>query len=209
MELCLQPQRLNDPFHIGFVRRVAVQLDGQDDVLIHVQHRHQVVVLEHKADLPPPEDGQFLIAHGREFFAVHRDGAAGGAVQPAQHVEQGGLAGAGGAHHRHEFALFHGQIDPVQGPDLRIAGAIYLPQILCFQDRHCSFLQGKVCIAFRQYRLYQRNLSTFFLKSNSSERFGMSGPERAAFYVLSSALGRNREKVLPSPGRLLTFRYPP
>ena len=37
----------------------------------------------------------------------------------------------------------------------------------------------------------------------------MSGPERAAFYVLSSALGRNREKVLPSPGRLLTFSYPP
>lgn len=70
-------------------------------------------------------------------------------------------------------------------------------------------LQEKVCIAFRQYRLYQRNLSTFFLKSNSSERFGMSGPERPAFYVLSSALGRNREKVLPSPGRLLTFRYPP
>ena len=34
----------------------------------------------------------------------------------------------------------------------------------------CHSSQEKVCIAFRQYRLYQRNLSTFFLKSNSFER---------------------------------------
>ena len=37
----------------------------------------------------------------------------------------------------------------------------------------------------------------------------MSGPERAAFYVLSSALGREQGEGAPLPGRLLTFRYPP
>ena len=187
LELCLQPQGLNDPFHIGFVRRVAVQLDGQDDVLIHVQHRHQVVVLEHKADLPPPEDGQFLIPHGREFFAVHRDGAAGGAVQPAQHVEQGGLAGAGGP-----------TPPPPSPPPPRRS---HIPSSRSFVSKivivHSS--KEKSVLPFDNTDC-TKNLSTFFLKSNSSERFGMSGPERAAFYVLSSALGRNREKVLPSRG---------
>ena len=61
LQLLLQPQCLDDLVHIGGVGLVAVQLDGQDDVLVDVQHRDQVVVLEDEADFPPAEDGQGLV----------------------------------------------------------------------------------------------------------------------------------------------------
>ena len=130
-ELFLQAQSLDDLVHVGGVGLLAVQLNREDDVLIDAEDGDQVVVLEDEADLPPPEDGQGLVLQGEDVLSVHGDGAGGGPVQAAQHVEEGGLAGAGGADHGGEFALFHRQVHAVQGADLRLAGAVVLVQGLC------------------------------------------------------------------------------
>lgn len=61
--------------------------------------------------------------------------------------------------------------------------------------RHCIPSKRKVCIAFRHYRLYRKNLSTGFLKSNSFERIYF--------------LGRNRENAAPPVFGAPTFTYPP
>ena len=106
-------------------------MNREDDVLIDAEDGDQVVVLEDEADFPAAEDGESLVLEGEDVFPVHADGAGGGAVQAAQHVEEGGLAGAGGADHGGEFALFHRQVHAVQGADLRLAGAVVLVQGLC------------------------------------------------------------------------------
>ena len=87
----LQPQGLDDPAHIVLVHPAPVQLDGQDDIFIGAEHWHQVIGLEHKPDLPPPEDGQFLVLQRENVLPIHQHRATGGAVQPAQDVEQGGF----------------------------------------------------------------------------------------------------------------------
>ena len=129
LEFFLQAQGGDDLVQVALVRLLPVQLDGKDDVLIHVEHRHQVVVLEHKADLPAAEDGEGLVLEGKDLPPVHGDGAGGGPVQPAQHVQQGGFAGTGGPHHRHELPFFHGEVHPIQGADLGLPRAVDLAQV--------------------------------------------------------------------------------
>ena len=124
VQLALQAQRPDDLIYIAAVHFPAVQLDGQDDVLIDAEHGHQVIGLEYKADLPPAEDGQRLVLQGKQLLPVHCDRAGGGPVQAAQHMEQGRFAASGGAHNGHELPVLHAQVHPVQGPDLGFAGAI-------------------------------------------------------------------------------------
>ena len=70
------------------------------------------------------------------FFALHRHGAGGGAVQAAQHVQQGAFAAAGGADDGDELALLHRQVHAVQGFDQRVAAAVVFFQVMGLQDCH-------------------------------------------------------------------------
>ena len=54
-------QHLNDFFHKLLVYLVSVQLHRQHNVFKDIQHRHQIVVLENKADFSSAENGQFLV----------------------------------------------------------------------------------------------------------------------------------------------------
>ena len=92
VQLLLQTQGGDYLVHIILIYFAAVQLDGQDNVLPHSEHRHQVKALEHEADLPAAEDGEGLVLQRENILAVYNNGAVGGPVQPAQHVEQGGFA---------------------------------------------------------------------------------------------------------------------
>ncbi len=129
LEFFLQAQGGDDLVQVALVRLLPIQLDGEDDVLPYAEHRHQVVRLEHKPDLPPPENGQGLIFQGEDVLSVHSNSAGGGPVQAPQHVEQGRLAGTGGPHHRHELPFFHGEVHPVQGADLGLPRAVDLAQV--------------------------------------------------------------------------------
>src|SRR3546814_5896827 len=68
-------------------------------------HRHQVVELEHEADVVAAPLRQLAGAHAVDARAVDLDLAAAGRVQAADQVEQGGLARTRGTHPRDEVAL--------------------------------------------------------------------------------------------------------
>ena len=86
---------LNDFVQKLLIHRVPVQLHRQDDVLIHIQDRNKVIVLEDKADVAAAEDGKLFVVHFRQFFVPDNHIAGSRGVQPAHHVKQGGLAAAG------------------------------------------------------------------------------------------------------------------
>ncbi|KAG1081628.1 hypothetical protein G6F40_015417 [Rhizopus arrhizus] len=102
--------------------RIALALRGvevgqqqrQLDVLLRGQHRHQVVELEHEADVVAAPGRQLAAAHLVDALAFDADLAAAGVVQAADQVEQGGLARTGGAHQRDEVAARDVQVDAVQ-----------------------------------------------------------------------------------------------
>jgi hypothetical protein len=61
-----------------------------------------------------------------DFVAVHGDAARGGHVEPAQKIEQGGFAGAAGAHESNKIALVDVEIQSLQNLNLFAAAAVGL-----------------------------------------------------------------------------------
>jgi len=119
---------MNDLVQKLLIHRVPVQLHRQDDVLIHIQDRNKVIVLEDKADVAAAEDGELFVVHFRQLFVPDNHGSAGGSVQPAHHVKQGGLAAAGGSHNGHKLAVIYREVHAVKG-----AGDIRLCTVILFQ----------------------------------------------------------------------------
>ena len=119
VQLVPQPhlfQRLHRPaaaLLLGHARQGERQLHVGQHALVG----NQVVALEHEADgvvavgVPVP----VLVVLGGA--AVDDEVAAGVAVQPADDVQRGGLAAAGGAQDRHELVFPELQIHPPQGVD--------------------------------------------------------------------------------------------
>ena len=154
-QLLFQTQGVHDFVEEVLVHLPPVQLDGQDDVFPRVQHRHQIVALEDKADLPPAENGQRLIFQRKDVLPVHDHAAGGGPVKAAQHVQKGGFPGAGGAHNGDKFAAVHTQVHAVQRPNLRVPGAVDFAQVSGFQNTHNNLQNRKVCIVFTLQTLLQ------------------------------------------------------
>ena len=152
MELLLQAQGGDDLTHVSLVHLPAVQLDGQDDVLPHGEHRHQIVALEHKADLPAAEDGALPLFHGKQISPVQQHLAGGRGVQPAQQIEQSALAGTALAHHGHKFALGHREAHVLQRLHGSLAGAVGLAKGLCLQQIHTkTFFRFDLSTAYHPF----------------------------------------------------------
>ena len=73
----------------------------------------------HESRQPGAVLGTFGEAGG--FFAQDGEGAIGGFVHAGDEVEEGGLAGAGGAHECDEFAAVDGDVDFFEGEDFDLA----------------------------------------------------------------------------------------
>ena len=117
---------MNDLVQKLLIHRVPVQLHRQDDVLIHIQDRNKVIVLEDKADVAAAEDGKLFVVHFRQLFVPDNHIAGSRGVQPAHHVKQGRLAAAGGSHNGHKFAVIYREVHAVKGAgDVRLCAVIF------------------------------------------------------------------------------------
>jgi hypothetical protein len=86
--------------------------EAEFDVGLHVHVGEEGVGLEHHVNRP---------TIGRDVGDIHAvdpDAATGGAVQPRQQTQQGGLATAGPPQERKELALIDIQADAVEGMNL-------------------------------------------------------------------------------------------
>ncbi len=105
------------------------QQQRQFDVAFGGEHRHQVVELEHEADIAR---APFRQLPGRELVdaaAADQDLARGGLVEAADQVQQRGLAGARGPHQRHEVALGDVEREPLQHRHLLLAALVDLAHV--------------------------------------------------------------------------------
>lgn len=91
------------------------QQQRQLHVLLRGQGRHQVVELEHEADVLAASARKLARTHLLDVLAGDFDAAGGGRIQTADQVQQGGcLARARWAHQRDEVALRDVEVDPAQ-----------------------------------------------------------------------------------------------
>ena len=87
--------------------------------------------MKDEANLSAAEDGQLLILEGEDFLAVHLDAATGWSVQSAEHMQQGGFAGAGGADDGNKLPFLHREVDAVQRVNFIFVGAVNFCQVAC------------------------------------------------------------------------------
>jgi len=82
------------------------------------QHRHQVVELEHEADVAAAPVRELAAVHAVQALAFDLDLARRRRVEAADEIEQRGLARARRPHQRDEVALGDVEVDAVQHFDL-------------------------------------------------------------------------------------------
>ncbi len=80
------------------------------DVLLRAQRRDQVERLENEPDRPGPHRGHLALAERGQILAVEFHGARGRTVEPAEHLQQGGLAVPGRSLDGEPLAVGHGQV---------------------------------------------------------------------------------------------------
>ena len=122
---------LHDLVQAFAVECPSVEQVGKGDVLIRVQDRHQIVELIDQADLPAPEDRQFVFAQAVNVRPADKYLAFRRLVHAAEDMQQGRFAAAGRTDDRDEFPCFDRKAHMVQRGDLRLTGAVYFRQVFC------------------------------------------------------------------------------
>src|SRR5690606_26907562 len=124
----LHPVAHPDPFQRGpgpgraFPARHPLVEHREGDVLQHAAVRQQVERLEHEPDPAGAQGGAPALGQVTHLHPVQPVTAAGGAVQQAEQVQQGGLARAGRADDRDVLTGADGQVHPPHRVHLRRAG---------------------------------------------------------------------------------------
>jgi len=122
-------------------------------VLDRAQARNQVVELEHEADVLAAELRQLRLVGAIQPVVAVPDFPAAGYVQPAEDVEQRGLATAGGTQQHHELAAVQGQVDAAQRVHLDVAHPVHLGQAAGAEYRRIG---GRCCRHGRRWRGFDR-----------------------------------------------------
>ena len=103
---------------------------GEQQRQLHVplrrQRGQQVVELEDEAHVRGAPGGQLAPGQAIDAPALHDDDPAGRRVEPADQIQERGLAGSRWAHQRHEVALGDVEVDAVQRLDPLASAAIDL-----------------------------------------------------------------------------------
>ncbi len=100
------------------------------DVFLDGEVGHQVVELEHEAQLASAILAQVAGVERGEVAAVHQNRAAVGILQAADQVEKGRLARAGGPQHDADLAAVDRRVDAVEHRQACISIAVVLFEIL-------------------------------------------------------------------------------
>ena len=113
------------------------QQQRQLDVPPRRQHRQQIVELEHETHVRGAPFRQRALGQMVDPLPADRDAALGRGIEPADQIQQGGLARARGAHERQEIALLDIEVDVMQHLDLLLAALVDLAQLRSRPERSC------------------------------------------------------------------------
>jgi len=114
------------------VHRVRRDLGHKDDVLQHGQAWDQIVELEDETDVFAAVAGKRRLVRADKVMIAEPCLSAGGGVEPAKDVEQGGLAAAGRTEQHEEFEGL--QIHRAQCDDRDFAHPVGLGQTAGYKD---------------------------------------------------------------------------
>ena len=107
-------------------RTDVAEVQRERGVLHRGERGHELEELEDDADVVAAPDGELLLGHLIQAAAVDRHRAGGGPVDARDEVDDGRLAAARRAGHRHHLAASNGQVHAVQRAEPNPAAAVRL-----------------------------------------------------------------------------------
>ena len=128
-----QRQEGIDPFLVE-VDLLPVDQQRQGDVFLGGQRRQEVEKLEDETDVVAPDECCLPVVQDREAFARQGDLAGGGAIQPAEEVEQRRFAAARRPHDGYEFSFGDLEIQAGQRVDAHGAHLVLFAQTLRLEN---------------------------------------------------------------------------
>ena len=144
-------EHLEDLINVRLLRPAIIEQQRENDVLLHIQLRHQLVGLEHKADAAPAKDRPRFLAHREQILPIDEHLAAARHIKPADAVEQRRFATAALANDGGEFSLLERKRDIAQRFHLRLAAAVGFRQMLYVQNFHVDLASFPQRIAGQAY----------------------------------------------------------
>ena len=108
---------------------------GELDVFPGCQHGQQVEALKNEAQPQEAKPSELPVGQALQPGAEHLHGAARRRVDPAQQLQQGGLAAARRSHDRHVLAAADRERDAAQRVDRLPPDGIVLPQVVGDENR--------------------------------------------------------------------------
>ena len=110
-------------------------LGDERDVLARGQAGNQIVELEHEADVTAAVRSQRRLVGSRQVRVPVEDVAARRHVEPAEDVQERGLAGPRRTQQHDEMSFVEHEADLAEGMNLDLAHAIHLRQLANIEDR--------------------------------------------------------------------------
>src|ERR1700686_2912924 len=125
---------IGKPYHLQGNRDILLALrrgelgqqQGQFDIAFGAQHRHQVVELEHEADVVCAPARELAAGELVDAAAADHDLPGARPIETADQIEKRRLARAGRTHQRDEVALGNVQSEAVQDLDFLLAALVHL-----------------------------------------------------------------------------------
>ena len=107
------------------------QHHGQVDIVLQIEGIQQIELLEHKAQIVPPEIRHVLFPDFGDVHILQQHRSGSWPIQRRQDVQKRGLSGAGFAHNGHIFSLLHREVYIPQSLHAvsAEAGGVYLFQM--------------------------------------------------------------------------------
>ena len=115
--------------------RVGGDFGDERDILTRSQARDEIVELKYKPDRVAPVAGERGFVGAAQIPTAIEQGAAGGCVEAAKKIQQGGLAAAGGPEHHQEFARVTIERDSVERTNFGLTGTVDFSQRAGVENR--------------------------------------------------------------------------
>ena len=124
--------------HLGGIKGISADLACELDVLERRQVLHEVVKLEHEADVVTAVIRELLLVERAHLAPVEHNRARRAGIHAAEHVQKRGLTRARWTNYDDELAFLDGERHTVDGGDLNFAHLIDFADIAELDKRHAD-----------------------------------------------------------------------
>ena len=134
MQLARNAQDLSQLVEHLFIRCSMIQIERNQNIILHRVLREQAEVLKNKTDLSPPHLRQLLRIHCINVLTIQQNLTGGGRQKSSQNFQERGFSAAAGTDDGRKCTVFKGQVAISEGVNSAFSFPVGFGDLHCFQN---------------------------------------------------------------------------